>query len=985
MPVLPLRDLTQYVIAVVSVSVAVSITFFTPLTYGSPTALAFAAILFTTWYGGRNGGFAAIVLAVVMADYFLLPPIFTFTVDGESLFRLGSFTILSSLTVWLMSSRRQIERSLKSTENRYQLLFDNNPVPMWVYDYETLKFLAVNDAATHRYGYSRREFASMTIKEIRAPEDVPALLDDIKRRPKGILRSVWRHRKKDGSPIDVEINSHQLMFNGREARLVLAADVTEKLRIEAQIRESESRYRTLFDYAPDGILIADTESQYTDANASICRMLGYPREELIGLGAKDILVETEVEHINVALEVLKNRSDHQREWRFKRKDGTTFPAEVIATMMPDGNLMAVVRDVSERKESEEKVRASAKRFRALIENSSDAIALFGADGSVIWASDSTPQVLGYTADEMMKFNAFQLINEEDHEAVGQKLRECLTKPGRRVEVRARVMHKDGSLRVLEGVFTNMLGVPNIDAIVNNYRDVTERQNDEERFRQIIEGSPFGKMLVDPAGKIELVNAEIESLFGYERIELLGMQMEMLFPERHRKHHGVYHDAFNTETAARRMGSGRDLTGQRKDGSEFPVEIALNPLRMREGTRVLATILDITERKAVGEKLRSEEHRFRSLIENSSDAIALFDLDGSITWASESSPRVLGFTADEMRGLNGFHMIHEDDRKAVLKQMEYCLKKSRARVNVVGRVMHKDGSWRVIEGVFTNLLDVAGVNAIVNNYRDITERTVAEEQIRKLNETLETRVIERTAELQAANKELEAFSYSVSHDLRAPLRHINGFSKALLEDYLDRLDETGQGYLRDVCDASQEMGRLIDDVLQLARVTRSEMRKEVVNLGEMAATVLKEQRINDSHRKVKIKIADGLTAYGDKRLLGVVLLNLLGNAWKFTAGRPEAEIEFGAEAKKGWTVYFTKDNGAGFDMTYADKLYGAFQRLHSSKDFEGTGIGLATVQRIVHRHGGRVWAEGEVNKGATFYFSLPDIKQEENEGQSDTTS
>ena len=256
--------------------------------------------------------------------------------------------------------------------------------------------------------------------------------------------------------------------------------------------------------------------------------------------------------------------------------------------------------------------------------------------------------------------------------------------------------------------------------------------------------------------------------------------------------------------------------------------------------------------------------------------------------------------------------------------------------------------------------------------------------RESQRDLEHRVADRTAQLQAANKELEAFSYSVSHDLRAPLRHINGFSQALLEDYSDKLDDSGKNYLQQVRDASQEMAQLIEDLLHLARVTRSEMRKEFVNLSELAAGVMADLQKIERRPNVTVNIEVGLSAQGDKRLLRIVLANLLGNAWKYTSQRREAEITFGEGQQNGETYYFVRDNGAGFDMTYANKLFGAFQRLHTASEFEGTGIGLATVQRIIHRHRGRVWAEGEINKGATFYFALPNSKESGDGQQSDFT-
>jgi light-regulated signal transduction histidine kinase (bacteriophytochrome) len=281
-------------------------------------------------------------------------------------------------------------------------------------------------------------------------------------------------------------------------------------------------------------------------------------------------------------------------------------------------------------------------------------------------------------------------------------------------------------------------------------------------------------------------------------------------------------------------------------------------------------------------------------------------------------------------------------------------------------------WQETEIEFVNqIADHLGValqhaELLADLRAEIIERQQAEQRAQELNQGLQQAIIE----LKAVNKELEAFSYSVSHDLRAPLRSIDGFSQALLEDCLDQLDATGQDYLRRIRFASQRMGQLIDDLLTLSRVTRSEMSRESVDLSRLASRICTNLQQAHPEQQVEFEVQPGLVAQGDARLLQVVLDNLLNNAWKFTSRQLQAKISFGAIAQKnGIPVYFVRDNGVGFDMVYVDKLFRPFQRLHSMNEFPGNGIGLATVQRIVHRHGGRAWAEGTLAQGATFYFTL----------------
>jgi light-regulated signal transduction histidine kinase (bacteriophytochrome) len=281
------------------------------------------------------------------------------------------------------------------------------------------------------------------------------------------------------------------------------------------------------------------------------------------------------------------------------------------------------------------------------------------------------------------------------------------------------------------------------------------------------------------------------------------------------------------------------------------------------------------------------------------------------------------------------------------------------LDIEERVVWPDGRITWVSTTKMPLRDAGGqITGSFGISRDITERKHAEEELQKSN-----------YQLEAANKELEAFSYSVSHDLRAPLRTIDGFSLAVVEDYGDQLPEEARSHLARVRKAAQYMSQLIDDLLNLSRVTRAIMKSDVVNMSRLAHGVIAELQRTQPERRVKFTNKPNLTVHGDPHLLQVVLENLLNNAWKFTSKREEAEIEFGVQQQNEETIYFVRDNGAGFDMAYTGKLFGAFQRLHAMTDFPGTGVGLATVQRIIHRYGGRIWAEAQLDQGATFFFTL----------------
>lgn len=344
-----------------------------------------------------------------------------------------------------------------------------------------------------------------------------------------------------------------------------------------------------------------------------------------------------------------------------------------------------------------------------------------------------------------------------------------------------------------------------------------------------------------------------------------------------------------------------------------------------------------------------------------DMLCISSADGYFKRLSPAFTRTLGWEVEEMLSRPFLDFVHPDDHAATLREVERQVKAGEPVLQFENRYRHKTGDFRLLS--WRSVPDSSGL--MYATARDVTDRRLAEEAVKSLNAELRA----QAAQLQAANHELESFAYSVSHDLRSPLRAIDGFAQALLEDYSGRLDAVGQGYLRRVRAAAQRMGHLIDDLLNLSRVSRAEMTVEPVDLTALARGVVSDLQTEAAGRQVQWEIGGPLSASGDARLLQIALENLLGNSLKFTRSVDVARIAFDRELRDGEAVFFVRDNGAGFDMAHSSRLFGAFQRLHTAQEFPGTGIGLATVQRVIHRHGGRIWAEASAGHGATFYFTL----------------
>jgi PAS domain S-box-containing protein len=1026
-----------------------------------------------------------------------------------NLFHDASGEELTSMVIRDVTALKTYEESIIQERGMYKLLFDANPLPMWVYDIATFEFLAVNDAAIVQYGFSRDEFLSMTIKDIRPIEDVQSLVSSVQSITEGFNTSKgWRHKKKDGTVIDVEISAHTLIFNGKHAELISASDITERKRAEEDVRESESKFRDVFEAANVGKSITLLTGEI-NVNKTFCSMLGYTKEELKVKKWQDLTPPEEIPFIQKKLELLiqGKKTSTRFEKRYIHKNGTIIWADVSVSLRRDTEnrpryFITTIIDITDHKLAELELHKSHERLKKVLEVETVGVMFWDlTTGCLVDANDTFLKLMGYSRSDVEAHTlTWQTLTPPEYMEISREEIEKFHVSGRVGPYEKEYLHKDGTRRWLIFAGSSLGGNMCVEFCV----DIDDRKKaesalreSEEKFSILFEKSAFIATLSRlPDGILVAVNEAFEQSFGFTKREALGKSTKDL---------GIHPDV---EGRARIMGlldqnksvRNLELSLRTKAGEQRMYSVNVDLVKIGDQQYILNTAQDISSRIEAERAVHQSEERYRTIVSNiPGGLIHIFDREMRYVFNAGEELTRLGLSNEFLVGksihdvlpeetaaivetnykrvLTGetvqfeghygddyFSLISAPLRNAIgeieyiltlsvnithRKQMELHLADSEKRYrtlfenmtagfvlfevvfndqenpvdlrilaansrfeettgltlqNAIGKrltqvlpgIENDEADWIgtystvAITGEsrqFERGSDLLGVYYSVNAFRtgpmqcavtfvDITDRKRAEEQLLQLNAELEWKVQQRTFQLEASNKDLEAFSYTVSHDLRAPLRHINGYVELLNERFRDDLPEKARHYLASITDASKHMGAMIDDLLRFSRTGRQELVMDRLDMNILVRDVLNNVVMVDSNRDISWNIQHLPAVNGDASLLKLVWTNLLDNAVKYTRNNSSTEITVGYTEEEHRTIFFVRDNGVGFDMKYADKLFGVFQRLHSLDEFEGNGIGLAGVRRIIRKHKGEVWADAQPGKGATLFFSLPKFLEEQ---------
>jgi PAS domain S-box-containing protein len=746
--------------------------------------------------------------------------------------------------------------------------------------------------------------------------------------------------------------------------------------VEEALRDSEEKYRMLLDGVQDyAIFMLDPRGQVVSWNAGAERIQGYTAEEIIGRKFSCFFLPEDIKRgrPDEILRITSTRGRHEEQGMSVRKDGSRFSASVTYTALraADGSLRGfsqISRDLSESKES-------GTKYRALLEAAPDAMVVVNQGGEIVLLNVQAEKEFGYRRDELVGQKVTNIIPEgfaerliadgtrSAAEALAQQIGTGIELSGRR---------KDGSRFPIE-IMLSPLESAEGTLVTAAIRDITVRKAAEQhlaqmegRYRGLLEAAPDAMVVVNQRGKIVLLNVQAEKQFGYSRDELVGQKVKNIIPEGFAERIIADGTRSAAEALAQQIGTGIELLGRRKDGSEFPIEIMLSPLESAEGTLVTAAIRDISVRKAAEKHLAQMEGRYRGLLEAAPDAMVVVNQAGEIVLLNAQAEKQFGYHRDELVGQKVKNIIPEGFAERLVADALRTTEDALAQqigtgIELSGR--HKNGSEFPIEIMLSPLESATGI-LVTAAIRDITTR-----------KTAEANLLQKVAELNRSNEELGQFAYIASHDLQEPLRMVASYTQLLSRRYKGKLDSDADEFIAFAVDGAGRMQRLIQDLLTFSRVGTKGRDLLATSSEEAFAQAVINLRGAIEQSGAQVTHDQLPTVMADETQLIQLFQNLIGNGIKYQKnGVPMVHVS--ASRNGGETYTFSvQDNGLGIDPQYFEKIFGMFQRLHKREEFAGTGIGLAICKKIVERHGGKISVESQVGQGSTFRFGLAGKEQQ----------
>ena len=860
------------------------------------------------------------------------------------------------------------------SEKRFRALLENNYDIINLLD-SSFKIFYRSPSAARVTGWQDEEMAKIDGIANIHPEDKPAAMEvmrDILANPGKPVYALYRTQHKKGYYIWLEgVIINWLHDEAVHAIVINCRDVTERVEAEQRLSFSEKRFRTLIENNYDMISLMDSSFNIIYRSPSAERITGWTLEETKGKSATHTI---HPDDLPMTLDRMKDLMTTEGKpfqvlFRFLHKDGHYLWVEgTVMNLLHDEAVQAIVfnfRDITERVNAEEKVAASEIRFRSLIENSAEGVSLMDAAANVVYRSPGGLKITGNRPLE----DALVYAHPEDYEYFKTKFAEALDKPGSPVPYEVRFANAAGEYYWAEGTFTNLLHLKGVNAVVANYRDITKRKELEALLNKANALARIGGWEMNLVKKTLYWTGITREIY----------EVETDYTPRYPAVLDFYKEGASRNSIIQKVNEAIE-TGAPWD-TELQIVTAKNNTRwlrtmgnaeFTEGkcTRIFGSLQDITQRKEAEEKLVSSEALFRKLFENMLHGFAYYQ---AVLENGTPADAVCLAVNTEYETIMGLKNI---TGKKISAFFPGLMTEDPQFTGTISRVL-QTGRPEKFETFLPPLKKWLSVSVyspaggyFVVLCDDITERKNIENRINSLNTELEEKVARRTEELIKINEELEAFSYSVSHDLRAPLRGIVGFTAILEEDYTSKLDEEAKRITGVIKHNTLKMGNLIDDLLLFSRMGRQQIEKTTIDSNEMVEYIIADLDQKAGSGNIQWVIHPLHAVSGDLAAMRQVWFNLIANAVKYSGTKQHPRIEISSLAAENQLVFMVKDNGVGFDQKYAHKLFKVFQRLHAADEFDGTGVGLAIVEKIINKHGGRVWAEAVLNEGAAFYFSLP---------------